>query len=295
MGNTPSRTADTAQPLLVQNAEEDVRLSIPPGPSSGAPGAGLTSQEVAERLAKFGYNEVESKKTPAIVKLLQKFWGPMPWLIEVAAIVSAILGDVRDLSFLLALLIINGLVAFIEEHKAGNAIDALKASLAPQARVLRDGKWSVVDARELVPDDTVLLRLGDVVPADAALGPGEPMEIDQSALTGESLPVTKYEGEQVYQGSVIKRGEVQAIVTATGKNSFFGKAATLVDSVERAGNFQRVLLFVARTCAAAARPRRRPPRSRPRSLSPARAYACPVGPPHPASRGAGCSRWRSCL
>ena len=245
MGNTqsqPSIGADTASPLM---ANDDPRCSVPAGPSGGS-AAGLTSAEWAARIERFGYNEVQAKRTHPLVKLFQKFWGPMPWLIEVAAIVSAALGDVKDLSFLLTLLIVNGLVAFVEEHKAGNAIEALKASLAPQARVLRDAKWSVVEARELVPDDVILLRLGDVVPADACLGAGEAMEIDQSALTGESLPVTKYEGELVYQGSVVKRGELQAVVTATGKHSFFGKAATLVDSVERAGNFQRVLLFVAR-------------------------------------------------
>ena len=241
MGSSQSRYGppDGAAPLLAGASEEPRASASGSGPRVPSEG-GLSSAEVAERIARFGYNEVESKKTPWYVKLAEKFWGPMPWLIEVAALTSGILRDWKDFIFLTALLIINGLVAFIEEHKAGNAIDALKASLAPQARVVRDGKWGVVDARELVPDDTILLRLGDIVPADALLGPGEPMEIDQSALTGESLPVTKFEGDLVYQGSVIKRGEVNAVVTATGKNSFFGKAATLVDSVDR-GNFQRVL------------------------------------------------------
>ena len=243
MGANNSVPAERSAPLLRGPSDHH---DSPDVTTVGSSVGGLTSAQVADRLARFGYNEVTSKKTHPCVKLFQKFWGPMPWLIEVAAIVSAALGDVKDLSFLLTLLIVNGLVAFIEEHKAGNAIDALKASLAPKARVLRDGNWSVVEARELVPDDTILLRLGDVVPADANLGAGEPVEIDQSALTGESLPVTKYEGELVYQGSVVKRGELQAVVTATGANSFFGKAATLVDSVNRAGNFQKVLLFVAR-------------------------------------------------
>lgn len=249
-GSSRASVGDNNAPLL--STDPGFSSAAGGAAGAGAPVGGLTSHDVALRLERFGYNEVQAKKTHWFVKLFQKFWGPMPWLIEVAAIVSAALGDVKDLAFLTTLLIVNGLVAFVEEHKAGNAIDALKASLAPQARVLRDGAWGIVDARELVPDDTILLRLGDVVPADASLGAGEPVEIDQSALTGESLPVTKYEGELVYQGSVVKRGELQAVVTATGKHSFFGKAATLVDSVERTGNFQRVLLFVARVLLTAA-------------------------------------------
>lgn len=179
------------------------------------------------------------------MKLALKFWGPMPFLIEVASVVSLALQDWKDFAFLFSLLVINGLVAFVEEFKAGSAIEALKASLAPQARVLRDGQWQTIDARELVPDDVILIRLGDIVPADAVLGPGEPMEIDQSALTGESLPVQKFEGEVVFQGSVIKRGELRAVVKDTGSNSFFGKAAALVDSVDRPGNFQKVRLAAA--------------------------------------------------
>ena len=207
---------------------------------------GLTSAQVQQRLKAFGPNQLNQTKLPTWKKFLKHFWGPMPWLIEAAVIVSAALQDWKDLAFLSALLIINGIVAFTEEHKAGNAIEALKKSLAPKARVLRDGKWDVITARELVPDDVILLRLGDVVPADAVLGPGEPMEVDQSALTGESLPVQKVEGEAVFQGSAIKRGELQALVTHTGANTFFGKAAALVDSVNRPGNFQLILFRVAK-------------------------------------------------
>ena len=202
-------SADLVAPLV--SVDEGPLLPVNPG-------VGLTSAEVEARLAKYGFNEVQTQRPHPFVKLLQKMWGPMPWLIELAAVVSAALGDMKDLAFLLLLLIVNGLLAFVEEHKADDAIDALKASLAPRARVHRDGQWRVVDARELVPDDTILLRLGDVVPADAALGGGEAVEIDQSALTGEALPVIKAEGDLVYQGSVVRRGELHAIVTVRHAN-----------------------------------------------------------------------------
>ena len=250
MGSQQSRRSqiEDASPALL---ESDVQ-PLTAGSSRPNPEHGLTTREVEQRRAQFGFNEVSSKKTHPLVKLLKNFWGPMPWLIELAAVVSGALQDWKDFAFLLALLIINGLVAFFEEFKAGNAIDALKKSLAPTARVLRDGSWIVIEARELVPDDTVLLRLGDVVPADAILQAGESMEVDQAALTGESLPVTKFEGELVYQGSVIKRGELTAVVSAIGKDSFFGKAASLVDSVDRPGNFQRVLFNMAKILVALA-------------------------------------------
>ena len=220
-------SADLAAPLVsIDDAAPAVSSEL-----------GLTSAEVAARLAKHGYNEVPPRRVHTLVKLLQKFWGPVPWLIETAAVVSIALGDVLDLAFLLTLLVVNGLVEFIEESKAADAIDALKASLAPRAHVHRDGEWRVVDARELVPDDTILLRLGDVVPADASLCAGDPIEIDQSALTGEAEPVLKHEGELVYQGSVVRRGELRAVIIATGKNSFFGRALTLFDGCTTPPNF----------------------------------------------------------
>ena len=256
---------------------------VPPVVPAGGNEMGLSTAEVLRLREEFGYNEVKEKSVPAWKKFALNFWGPMPFLIELATIVSLVLRDWKDFAFLFALLLINGIVAFVEEFKAGNAIDALKNSLAPTARVLRDGAWTVLDAKELVPNDVVMMRLGDIVPADAKLCAGEPMEIDQSALTGESLPVTKYEGETVFQGSAIKRGELKAIVTHTGENSFFGKAAMLVDSVEKVGNFQKVLWNVAKILVAMAtvlvRRARRSPR---RALAPRRPPAAsPTLTPHP--------------
>ena len=245
MGATSS-TEYTA-PLLADTAP------LTAAASSATPvDGGLTTADAERRRIRFGFNEVMTRRKHPLLKLAANFWGPMPWLIELAAVVSGALEDWKDFAFLTALLVINGLVAFFEEFKAGNAIDALKKSLAPTARVLRDGSWTVLPARELVPDDVIILTLGDVVPADSVLGSGEGMEVDQAALTGESLPVTKFEGELVYQGSVIKRGELRAVVSATGKNSFFGKAASLVDSVDRPGNFQKVLFNMSKIIVALA-------------------------------------------
>ena len=260
---------------------------VPPVVPAGGNEMGLSTAEVLRLREEFGYNEVKEKSVPAWKKFALNFWGPMPFLIELATIVSLVLRDWKDFAFLFALLLINGIVAFVEEFKAGNAIDALKNSLAPTARVLRDGAWTVLDAKELVPNDVVMMRLGDIVPADAKLCAGEPMEIDQSALTGESLPVTKYEGETVFQGSAIKRGELKAIVTHTGENSFFGKAAMLVDSVEKVGNFQKVLWNVAKILVAMATVlvRRRPPPPRPPVGS--RSPHPPPSPTHPPTTATG--------
>ena len=142
------------------------------------------------------------------------------------------------------LLLANALVGFWEERQAGNAIDALKAKLAIKARVKRDGKWVTPAARELVPGDVIRLRLGDIVPADARLLEGDPVEVDQSALTGESLPVTRKPGEAVFSGSIIRRGEIGAMVYGTGVNTYFGKTAQLVQEVQTVSHFQKAVLKI---------------------------------------------------
>ena len=149
-----------------------------------------------------------------------------------------------DFGVLILLQFVNGFVGWHEEKNAGNAIEALKKSLALKARVKRDGKWDNINARDLVIGDRVGIRLGDIIPADLQLGPGY-AEIDQSALTGESLAVTRFEGDIVYQGSVCKKGDLDTIVCATGANTFFGKTSTLVAGVNQKGNLQKILLKVA--------------------------------------------------
>jgi H+-transporting ATPase len=205
---------------------------------------GLSRAEAKERLEKFGYNELPEKRVNPLLKLLTYFNGPIPWMIEAAAILSALVKHWPDFSIILVLLVANAVVGFWEEYQAGNAIAALKAKLALQARVKRDGQWTTAPARELVPGDLIRVRLGDIVPADAQLLEGDPVEVDQSALTGESLPVTHKTGESVYSGSIIRQGEIDAIVSATGAKTYFGKTAQLVAEAHTVSHFQRAVLKI---------------------------------------------------
>jgi H+-transporting ATPase len=205
---------------------------------------GLSQAKATERVGQFGFNEIAEKKTNPFLKFLSYFWGPIPWMIEAAIILSALVRHWTDLGIILALLIMNSLVGFWEEYQAGNAIDALKKKLAIQARVKRDGKWILVPARELVPGDVIRLRIGDIVPADTRLLIESPISVDQSALTGESLPVTHSAGDAIYSGSIIKQGETDGLVYATGSSTYFGKTAQLVESTATPSHFQRAVLKI---------------------------------------------------
>ncbi len=209
-----------------------------------SPEAGLTRTEADKRLAQYGPNEIAEKTVNPLLKFLSYFWGPIPWMIEAAAVLSAIVHHWPDFIIIMLLLLANAIVGFWEEYQAGNAIAALKARLAPHARVKRDGAWSDTAARFLVPGDIVRLRLGDIVPADArSLGP-DPVEVDQAALTGESLPVSKKEGEVLYSGAIVRQGETDALVYATGGHTFFGKTAALVEEAHTVSHFQRAVLKI---------------------------------------------------
>lgn len=205
---------------------------------------GLTREEAKQRLEKFGYNEVPNKQVNVFLKLLTYFNGPIPWMIETAAILSVLVRHWPDFFIILVLLIANAVVGFWEEFQAGNAIAALKAKLALHARVKRDGQWTTVPARELVPGDIIRVRLGDVIPADAKLLDGDPVEVDQSALTGESLPIKHKTGETVYSGSIVKQGEIDCEVTATGLKTYFGKTAQLVAEAHTESHFQKAVLKI---------------------------------------------------
>ncbi|CAN4099348.1 unnamed protein product [Withania somnifera] len=216
---------------------------------------GLTSTAAQERLAIFGYNKLEEKKESKFLKFLGFMWNPLSWVMEAAAIMAIALAngggkppDWQDFVGIITLLVINSTISFIEENNAGNAAAALMARLAPKAKVLRDGKWNEEDAAVLVPGDIISIKLGDIIPADARLLEGDPLKIDQSALTGESLPVTKGPGDGVYSGSTCKQGEIEAVVIATGVHTFFGKAAHLVDSTNQVGHFQKVLTAIGNFC-----------------------------------------------
>lgn len=205
---------------------------------------GLTQSEAQQRLTQYGPNEIEEKEINPILKFLTYFWGPIPWMIEVALILSAVVRHWPDFFIILLLLISNAAIGFWEEYQAGNAIAALKAKLAIKARVKRNGKWTTVAARELVPGDIIRVRLGDIVPADARLLEGDPVEVDQSALTGESLPVERKSGEALFSGSIIRQGEIEALVYATGTETYFGKTTELVEEAHTVSHFQKAVLKI---------------------------------------------------
>ena len=208
---------------------------------------GLSRQEVDERRKQFGYNELKAKEKSWIVRLFERFWGPIPWMIEVAAVLSYYTGRYEDLTIILILLFVNAFVDFYQESKALNAIAVLKKRLAHFALVFRDGNWQQVEAKELVPDDLIKLKIGDVVPADILLLDSDNfLLVDQSALTGESLPVTKKSGDTIYANAIIKQGEMPARVTATGAHTYFGKTVGLVVKAEDAqkSHFQKMVITV---------------------------------------------------
>ena len=259
---TRNRAAGTATPVAAPDADPPKAPDSIPGSKAGAKDAlqslpmpelqarlgsspdGLSQAEAAKRLAQYGPNEIEEKKTNEFLKFLSYFWGPIPWMIEVAVILSAVARHWPDFGIILLLLVANAVVGFWEEHQAGNAIAALKAKLAVKARVKRDGKWITPAARELVPGDVIRVRLGDIVPADPRLLEGDPIEVDQSALTGESLPATRKSGEAVFSGSIVRQGEIGAMVYATGAKTYFGKTAELVQQAHTVSHFQRAVLKI---------------------------------------------------
>ena len=210
----------------------------------GSSADGLSQAEAAKRLAQYGPNAIAEKKSNPVLKFLTYFWGPIPWMIEAAVILSAVVRHWLDFGVIFLLLCSNAVVGFWEEHQAGNAIAALKSKLAVKARVLRDGKWTNPNASELVPGDVVRLRLGAIVPADARLLAGDPIQVDESALTGESLPANRKPGDEVFSGSIMRRGEIDAIVYATGSHTYFGKTAQLVQEAKTVSHFQRAVLKI---------------------------------------------------
>ena len=203
--NAVQNSAPESKPEPNSHAQDDLKsLPLPDVEKKlGSSADGLTQAEAQKRLTQYGPNEIAEKKTNELLKFLSYFWGPIPWMIEAAVILSAVARHWPDFGIILLLLLANAVVGFWEEHQAGNAIAALKATLAIKARVKRDGKWINPAARELVPGDVIRVRMGDIVPADARLLEGDPVEVDQSALTGESLPVTRKSGEAVFSGSIV--------------------------------------------------------------------------------------------
>lgn len=205
---------------------------------------GLSTEEAKKRLSTFGLNAIEGKKQSELLRFLGFFWGPIPWMIEIAAILSILIGHLMDFSMVMALLVINGIIGFREEHKASDALESLKKQLAFRASAKRDSEWKEIDAQYLVPGDIIKVRLGEVIPADIKLLRGKYLSVDQSALTGESLPVSKDVGDVAYSGTVVKLGEMEGVVVATGAKTYFGRTAELVEQARAKSHFQEAVLRI---------------------------------------------------
>lgn len=205
---------------------------------------GLSSSEAEKRLQQYGPNEIPEKKANPLIKFLTYFWGPIPWMIEVAVIMSAIIQHWPDFGIIFTLLMLNAVVGFWQEHKAGNAIELLKQRLALKARILRDGKWQEMSAGRLVPGDVVRLRLGDIIPADVKLIEGDYLLADESALTGESLPAEKHMSDVGYASSIVRQGEMNGLVVNTGLRTYFGKTTKLVEEAKTQSHFQKAIIKI---------------------------------------------------
>nr|WP_297026114.1 plasma-membrane proton-efflux P-type ATPase [Thermoplasma sp.] len=188
---------------------------------------------------------MQEKKENPVIKFLRKFWAPVPWMLEATIVITIVLDKLLDTYIIAFLLVFNAIVSFFQESKAENAVELLKQKLSVRARVLRSNEWKQVEARVLVPGDVIDIRLGDVVPADSVIISGS-LEIDESALTGESVTVTKEKQDIAYSGSIVKRGEALAIVYKTRSATYFGKTTTLVQSAGSKSHIESLIFSIVR-------------------------------------------------
>ncbi|HEV09530.1 MAG TPA: plasma-membrane proton-efflux P-type ATPase, partial [Sulfurihydrogenibium azorense] len=192
---------------------------------------GLTEEQAKENIKKYGFNEIKEKSVPIFVLFLQKFWGPIPWLLEFTGILTFLLKKYPDTVAIFVLLIFNGLVSFWHELSAQNALELLKKHLSIKAKVLRDGVWKEIDAKYITIDDIVLLQSGFAVPADVEILEGA-ISVDQSSITGESLPKSLKPKDIAYMGSFVVKGKAIGRVINIGEHTFFGKSAKLVQEAK---------------------------------------------------------------
>ena len=217
-------------------------------PSTDSARAGLSTHEAREALARVGPNEIAQPREGLARRALGKLWAPVPWMLEAAVLLELALGKRAEAAIIAALVLLNAVVALAQEGRAQQALAALRSRLALNASVRRDGVWVTLPARELVPGDLVKLSLGAVVPADARLTTGDVL-LDQSMLTGESVPVDLGAGASAHAGALVCRGEAEALVTATGERTRFGRTAELVRSAHAQGTQQKAVLHVVRNLA----------------------------------------------
>ena len=204
---------------------------------------GLTEEEAEERLRRYGPNAVEEKKENPILEFLKRFWGPMPWLLEIAILLSLAIGHKTEATIIASLLVINAVIGFKHQQSSKKVLESLKSRLAPKAKVFRNGVLKFIDSKLVVPGDILIVELGDIVPADCKIIEGD-TSVDQSALTGESLPVEVSKGGILYSGSIVKGGRAKCVVLNTGKNTYFGRMAELVKVARPKSHQQEVMLAV---------------------------------------------------
>ncbi len=209
---------------------------------------GLTSEEARRRLREYGPNASPQESVSPWRRLLEKFWAPVPWMLEAAIVLQLTLGERAEAAVVAVLVLFNAALGYFQEGRAQSTLEALKSRLALSASVLRDGAWALLPAEQLVPGDVVKLSLGGIVPADARLLEGQVL-LDQSMLTGESLPVEGGAGRTAYAGALIRRGEAVAEVTATGVRTRFGRTAELVRTAHGVSSQQATVLRVVRNLA----------------------------------------------
>lgn len=241
-----SRSAATAsgspagpQDMPSQSAPRDAM-------KAAAERVGLSQAEAARRLHEAGFNEIPEESISTLRRFLGNFWGPIPWMLEVAALVATLLQAWGTFLIILGNLGLNAIVAFWEEQRASQAISALRARLTPYARVCRDSVWTSIAARELVPGDVIHVRLGDIIPADARMLSGVALALDRASLTGESLPVETAVGDLLYAGTIVRRGEADAVVEATGRQVHFATTIQLVQKTVPVGHLQRIIVALSR-------------------------------------------------
>jgi H+-transporting ATPase len=237
-GGQVQKTTDDYRKLSIEETLAELRTDKP---------RGLSESEVQERLSAYGYNDVPEKAESAFFRVVRRFWGPLPWMIEVAALLSALVRKWDDFIIIMALLFTNAFIDFYQEAKALNALKALKEKVAKKALVFRAGEFQTVEARDLVPGDIIEIKIGDLVPADVKLIEGDFILSDQSALTGESLPVNKQAGDIAYSNTIVKQGEMLAVVINTALNTYFGKTVALVAKAQREekSHFQKAVIHIA--------------------------------------------------
>ena len=206
---------------------------------------GLSTEEADNRIKKFGYNAIVETKKNSFIEFFKRYWGPMPWLLEFAMVLTVILKHYVESEIIFTLLTLNAIIGYLQSQNSQKAVEMLKKKLEIKSKVLRDGKWILKDAKDIVLGDIITIKLGDLVPADVNIISGE-ISADESALTGESLPKNLHQSDIIYSSSIIKRGEAKCVVVNTGGNTYFGKTVELVKIAKAKSKQEELMISIVR-------------------------------------------------